>query len=60
MKQDNEKFNKTMHKFVRVLDKYEDSLESGEGTLDKTLKHLLGGYTQVCILKGICLRWSNF
>ena len=31
-----------MHKFVGVLDKYEDSLESGKGTLDKTLKTSAG------------------
>ena len=27
-----------MYKFVRVLDKYEDSLELGKGTLDKALR----------------------
>ena len=31
-----------MHKFVRVLDKYEDSLDSGKGTLDKALKTSAG------------------
>ena len=31
-----------MHKFVRVLDKYEDSLDSGKGTLDKALKTSVG------------------
>ena len=31
-----------MHKFVRVLDKYEDSLECGKGTRDKALKTSAG------------------
>lgn len=31
-----------MRKFVKVLDKYEDSLKSGKGTLDKALKTSAG------------------
>ena len=31
-----------MHKFVRVLDKYEDSLECGKGVRDKALKMSAG------------------